>query len=82
MATVCTPFTGVLVAAENWIDPLETVFGKELKAAPGAILTRLYLEAEYETTDCTVLIEAPPVSSTIDTTIFAPVVTVWLAGER
>jgi hypothetical protein len=74
--------TGLDEAAENWIEPLLAVFGKEPKAAPGVILTSVKLAAEYDKTDCTVLIEVPLGSMVMAITIFEPVVTLWLAGER
>ena len=82
VATVWTPVTAPVEPAVNWIEPLEALFGKDPNADPGVMLTRLKLAAEYDRIDCTVLIEAPPVSILTDTTILEPVVTVWLAGER
>ena len=82
VATVWTPVTALVEPAENWIEPLEALFGNDPNADPGVMLTRLKLAAEYVRTDCTVLIEAPPVSMLTDTTMLEPVVTVWLAGER
>jgi hypothetical protein len=74
--------TPLVEPAENCIEPLGVLFGKDPKAAPGVMLTRLKLAAEYVRTDCTVLMESPLVSMLTVTTMLEPVVTVWLPGER